>query len=71
MIRSSEELRRFERRQAREQAPSYERALAIFEALWVEARLLDPGFPHPERWREDLEPDLAVARALNDLPPEP
>lgn len=71
MIRSSEKLRRFERRQAREHAPSYERALAIFAALWAEARLLDPGFPHPERWEEDLAPDLAVARALNDLPPDP
>lgn len=71
MIRSSEELRRFERRYAREHAPSYHRALALFEALWVEARLLDPGFPHPELWEEDLAPDLAVARALNDLPPEP
>lgn len=71
VIRSSEKLRRFERRQAREHAPSYERALAIFAALWAEARLLDPGFPHPERWEEDLAPDLAVARALNGLPPEP
>lgn len=71
MIRSSEELERFERRQSRECAVSYEGALAIFEALWAEARLLDPGFPHTERWEEDLGPDLAVARALNDRPPEP
>lgn len=73
MLRPSPELARFERRQARERAVSYERALEIFQGLWAEARLLNPEFPEiwePERWEEDLAPDLAVARALNDLPPD-
>lgn len=68
MIRSCEELRRFERRQAREGAPTYHRAVEIFAALWAEARLLDPDFPGP--WQRDVQADLAVARALNGLPPD-
>jgi hypothetical protein len=69
MIRSCPELRRFELQQARENDLPFDRALAIFTALWVEARQLHPDFPGP--WQEDIEPDLAIARALNDLPPLP
>lgn len=46
---------------------SFEDALARFEALWAEARLL--GHRPLEDWREDLGPDLAIARAVNGLPP--
>lgn len=54
------EARRYATRRFRE-------SLARFAALWMEARLLkeDPGGD----WRDDLEPDLAVARAVNGLPP--
>jgi hypothetical protein len=56
---------------ARERALTYERALEVFAALWAEASLLDPAFPRGRegRWEQDLAPDLAVARALNGLPP--
>lgn len=69
MIRSSESLQRFAEDYARERigSRSYEEALAIFTALWTEAASLNPGFPGD--WREDLEPDLAVARAVNGLEP--
>jgi hypothetical protein len=48
---------------------SYQEALAIFAALWAEARALNPDFPGD--WRSDIGPDLAVARAVNGLSPEP
>jgi len=48
---------------------TYAEALAIFSALWREARALNPDFPGD--WEADLEPDLAVARAINGLPPTP
>jgi hypothetical protein len=48
---------------------SFEEALALFEGLWAEARALNPDFPTD--WRDDLEPDFAIARALNGLPPVP
>lgn len=41
-------------------------ALAVFEALWRQALLLNPDFPGD--WREDLAADLQVARAVNGLP---
>ena len=47
---------------------SYRDALEIFRALWAEARALDPDFPGD--WRSDIGPDLAVARAVNGLPPD-
>lgn len=69
VIRSPELLERLDRRYARERLASrtYPEALAIFEALWREARQLNPGFPGD--WRDDIGPDLNVARALNGLPP--
>ncbi|HEX9886710.1 MAG TPA: hypothetical protein VGA70_09490 [Longimicrobiales bacterium] len=68
MIRATPELARFERWYALERDLPHDRALEMFTALWCEARLLDPNFPGD--WREDLEPDLAVARAVNGLPPD-
>ena len=46
---------------------TYAEALDLFAALWAEARVLNPDFPG--NWRTDVEPDLAIARALNGLPP--
>jgi len=46
---------------------SYREALSLFEALWAEARELDPRLG--EDWREALAADLALARAINGLPP--
>ena len=69
MIRSSPELKRFERDYARSRGKTatYAQALEIFEALWAEAQALNPDFPGD--WKTDLLPDLAVARAVNGLPP--
>lgn len=71
MIVSSRSLDEFEAHYQREAfaALSYDDALARFAALWAEARVLRPDLGHD--WREDLEPDLALARALNGLPPSP
>jgi hypothetical protein len=69
MIQPTPELEDLERRYTRERLAtlSYSEALAIFEALWEEARALNPDFPGD--WEHDLGPDLAIARALNGLPP--
>ena len=71
MVRDTQRLRDFEACYRREayRGLKYEDSLAIFEALWVEARA-----PNPEMgddWREDLEADVALARALNGLSPAP
>lgn len=42
-------------------------ALSIFEAMWIHARKLNPNLG--EDWREDIKATIAVARALNGLPP--
>ncbi len=70
MIRPSPELTRFEREYARsrDSTSTYLSAARIFEALWDEARALNPDFPGD--WERDIAPDLAVARALNGLPPD-
>jgi hypothetical protein len=69
MIKSSRLLQELNRRYEREALTdlSYEAALVRFAALWAEARVL--GVDTSEDWLSDLEPDLAVARALNGLPP--
>ncbi len=71
MIVSSRHLDEFEARYQREAfaALSYGEALARFAALWAEALVMRPDLGHD--WQEDLEPDLAVARAINGLPPAP
>jgi uncharacterized protein YfaT (DUF1175 family) len=70
LIRSSPELARFEREYARSRGKTttYAQALELFEALWIEARALNPDFPGD--WETDLVPALAVARAINGLPPD-
>ena len=69
MIRNPERLEAFERADSRERLAdlTYSQALAIFAALWREARTIAPE--SGVAWLEDLEPDLAVARAVNGLPP--
>ncbi len=71
MIVSSEQLEQFEARYQREAFAGlgYEEALCRFSALWAEALILrsDVG----SEWEVDLESDLAVARAVNGLPPSP
>lgn len=69
MRRDSPRLAELEERWEREALAGlgYREALARFEALWHEARQLGV-VPDPD-WREDLEADLAVARAVNGLPP--
>jgi hypothetical protein len=42
-------------------------AFACFEAMLHHARLVRPDLGSD--WREDLAADLAVARAVNGLPP--
>ena len=71
MIQPSKRLQEFERRYTRETVAqlSFADALAIFQSLWVEASELNPDFPG--HWRSDIGPDLAIARALNGLPPNP
>jgi hypothetical protein len=68
MIRRTQSLNDLERRYARNvlAGRTFLEALAVFEALWVQARLLNPEFPGD--WREDVASDLEVARALNGLP---
>lgn len=69
MIRSSELLDELDRRYQREalRGLTYPQALERFTALWAEARAL--GASGRDDWEADLEPDLAIARAVNGLPP--
>ena len=69
MLQSTDRLRDLERRWEAERYRDmdFREALALFAALWTEARTLRPDLG--ARWREDLEADLAVARAVNGLPP--
>jgi len=46
---------------------TYARALEIFTVLWIEAQYLNPEIG--THWRDDLEPTLAIAQALNGLEP--
>jgi hypothetical protein len=63
VIRNPDGLAAFERTDTRERLAglTYGEALAIFAGLWREARAVAPQSGLP--WREDIEPDLAVARA--------
>lgn len=45
---------------------TYHQALDVYLALWDEARLLNPRIG--EDWREDVQCDIEVARALNARP---
>ncbi len=70
MIRDPERLAEFERQDKQEtlRTMSYSDALAIFESLWIEAKVVNPEFG--KDWRRDIEPVLAVARAVNGLTPK-
>lgn len=69
MIRPSDSLRELEARYQRDAYAglTYEQALRRFAALWAEACALNPDIGVD--WRDDLQADLAVARAVNGLPP--
>lgn len=69
MIQHPDRLREIEARAASfsPAEPDFEARLTRFAALWAHARLIAPG--SGADWRHDLEPDLAVARAVNGLPP--
>ena len=69
MIRANARWREFEARYRREAHRDLDflDALSSFEAMWIHARKLNPRLG--EDWREDLEATIAVARALNGLPP--
>ncbi len=71
MIQPTRRLADLEARYGREafRHLSYADALELFATLWAEARALQGAAPAGADWREDLEPDLAVARAVNGLPP--
>jgi hypothetical protein len=69
VITPSPLLRSFEAQYAREayRGVSYPEALALYTGLWMEARLLNPDAGSD--WEHDLASDIAVARAVNGLPP--
>ena len=69
MIRANARWRAFEARYRREayRDLGFHEALSVFEAMWIHARKLNPRLG--EDWREDLQATIAVARALNGLPP--
>lgn len=71
MIQPTRRLAELEARYGREAFRdwSYADALELFAALWAEARALPGAAPRHADWRADLEPDLAIARAVNGLPP--
>lgn len=70
MLRRSPSLDAIDRRHAAERLGerTYAEALEVFAALWREALAIRPDFPGD--WRSDLAPDLAIARAVNGLPPD-
>ena len=69
MLRPTEAWAEFERADevARYRDMSHAEALERFERLWRHARALNP-IPEDD-WREDLTAALAIARAINGLPP--
>lgn len=69
MLRPTRELEALERRWEREtyHDMSFHEALDRFEAMWRHA--LELGWDPLADWRADLESDIAIARAVNGLPP--
>jgi len=69
MIRAGHTLSALEARDQRDahSALAYAEALGRIEALWAEARALNPDIGRD--WREDLVADLAIARAINGRAP--
>ena len=68
MIKSPDKIRESEAAWNREiySGMGYLEALARFEALWIQARLVNPESGHT--WEEDIEADITLARVLNGLP---
>lgn len=68
MIRRTKSLEDIERRYAQRVlgGRTYLEALAVFEGLWRQARLLNSDFPGD--WRAHVASDLDVAHAVNGLP---
>jgi len=69
MIRDAQALSDLDARDQREAYTNltYAEALGRMASLWAEARALNPDIG--QDWRHDLAPALAVARAINGLPP--
>jgi hypothetical protein len=69
MVSDTQRLRQFESEYQRTayRQMSLPEALALYQRLLGEARLLNPGFGLD--WQADLAPDLAIARAINGLSP--
>lgn len=65
MLKDAERWAQFEREQARRDW-SYDEALRLFEALWLEARSL--GALDGANPLQGLEADIELARTLNRLP---
>lgn len=70
MIRNESRLRQIDLRWEREAYHdlSFIEALDIYARLWRQALRLNPD--PIAGWREDLASDLAIARAVNGLPPQ-
>jgi hypothetical protein len=70
MLRKPERVARFEREDTRRRYGdlSYPEALRLFEAMWAHAAAIDPGFIQRDL-ESGLESALAIARAVNGLPP--
>ena len=70
MVNRTEELDNFETKQARSAFAhlTYEEALRRFTEMWDYARIINPEIGTEARdWREDIEPDIRLAAALNGL----
>lgn len=69
MIRNAQRLAALEAAYEREAFADLDlgEALDRFCALWRQARAV--GAELGADWREDVEPDIEVARAVNGLPP--
>jgi hypothetical protein len=69
MLRPTDRLHELEARDERERGRSltYADALERYAALWREAQALNPSLGAD--WADDLTADLALARAVNGLPP--
>ncbi len=70
MLKKPAMIARFERGDARRRYGnlSYPEALRLFEAMWSHAAVIDPEFAERDH-DSGLESALAIARAINGLPP--
>jgi len=70
MLNKPAVIARFEREDARRRYGnlSYLESLRLFEAMWAHAAAIDPGFAERDL-DSGLESALAIARAVNGLPP--